>query len=95
MGKDEIIDLTLTAVLCEGHVLLEVVPGIGKTTLLVPIFPGGENDLTVLTRAYLSVRYGELPETTEEVTTVANAWERLKALKPAGGTHTVTRRRKS
>ncbi|MBN2257305.1 MAG: MoxR family ATPase [Anaerolineaceae bacterium] len=33
VGKDEVIDLTLTAVLCEGHVLLEDVPGIGKTTL--------------------------------------------------------------
>jgi MoxR-like ATPase len=33
VGKDEVIDLMLTAVLCEGHVLLEDVPGIGKTTL--------------------------------------------------------------
>lgn len=33
VGKDEVIDLTLVAVLCEGHMLLEDVPGIGKTTL--------------------------------------------------------------
>jgi MoxR-like ATPase len=33
VGKDEVVNLTLTAVLCEGHVLLEDVPGIGKTTL--------------------------------------------------------------
>jgi MoxR-like ATPase len=33
VGKDEAINLTLVAVLCEGHVLLEDVPGIGKTTL--------------------------------------------------------------
>jgi len=33
IGKDEMIDLTLVAVLCEGHLLLEDVPGIGKTTL--------------------------------------------------------------
>jgi MoxR-like ATPase len=33
VGKDDVIDLTLVAVLCEGHVLLEDVPGIGKTTL--------------------------------------------------------------
>ena len=32
VGKDEVIDQTLAAVLCEGHVLLEDVPGIGKTT---------------------------------------------------------------
>ncbi len=33
VGKDEIINMTLAAVLCEGHILLEDVPGIGKTTL--------------------------------------------------------------
>jgi MoxR-like ATPase len=33
VGKDEVIDEALAAVLCEGHVLLEDVPGIGKTTL--------------------------------------------------------------
>lgn len=33
VGKDEMINLTLVAVLCEGHLLLEDVPGIGKTTL--------------------------------------------------------------
>lgn len=33
VGKDEIIDLCLAAVFCEGHILLEDVPGTGKTTL--------------------------------------------------------------
>ncbi len=33
VGKDEVIQLLLTAVLCEGHILLEDVPGVGKTTL--------------------------------------------------------------
>lgn len=33
VGKDEVINLTFVSVLCEGHVLLEDVPGIGKTTL--------------------------------------------------------------
>lgn len=33
VGKDEVINLTLAALLCEGHLLLEDVPGIGKTTL--------------------------------------------------------------
>ena len=33
VGKDEAINLALVAVLCEGHALLEDVPGIGKTTL--------------------------------------------------------------
>ena len=33
VGYDEAINLILTAVLCEGHVLIEDVPGTGKTTL--------------------------------------------------------------
>ncbi len=33
VGKNEIIDLALVALLCEGHILFEDVPGIGKTTL--------------------------------------------------------------
>jgi MoxR-like ATPase len=33
VGKDDVIELCLVALLCEGHILLEDVPGIGKTTL--------------------------------------------------------------
>ncbi len=33
VGKNDIIDLALIAMLCEGHLLLEDVPGTGKTTL--------------------------------------------------------------
>ena len=33
VGKGEVIDLALVAILCEGHILLEDVPGIGKTML--------------------------------------------------------------
>jgi MoxR-like ATPase len=33
VGKERVIELCLVALLCEGHVLLEDVPGIGKTTL--------------------------------------------------------------
>lgn len=33
VGKEGVIDLLLVALLCEGHVLFEDVPGIGKTTL--------------------------------------------------------------
>jgi MoxR-like ATPase len=32
-GKDDVIELLLTAILAGGHVLLEDVPGVGKTTL--------------------------------------------------------------
>ena len=34
LGKDDVITLVLTAFLCSGHVLLEDVPGTGKTMLL-------------------------------------------------------------
>jgi MoxR-like ATPase len=33
VGKDDVINLALVAILCEGHILVEDVPGIGKTTL--------------------------------------------------------------
>ena len=33
VGKDEAINLALVALLCRGHILVEDVPGIGKTTL--------------------------------------------------------------
>jgi MoxR-like ATPase len=33
VGKESVIELALVALLCEGHVLIEDVPGIGKTTL--------------------------------------------------------------
>jgi len=33
VGKSEIVRLALVALLCEGHILLEDVPGTGKTTL--------------------------------------------------------------
>lgn len=33
VGKDQVVELLLIALFCEGHVLLEDVPGIGKTTM--------------------------------------------------------------
>jgi len=33
VGKADVVELALVAMLCEGHVLIEDVPGIGKTTL--------------------------------------------------------------
>ncbi len=33
VGKDDVIDLLLTAIIAGGHVLVEDVPGVGKTTL--------------------------------------------------------------
>lgn len=33
VGKEKVVELALIALLCEGHLLIEDVPGIGKTTL--------------------------------------------------------------
>ncbi|MDQ2743874.1 MAG: AAA family ATPase, partial [Chloroflexota bacterium] len=33
IGKRTVVELLLVALLCEGHVLIEDVPGTGKTTL--------------------------------------------------------------
>lgn len=33
VGKDEIIEKVLTAILAQGHILLEDVPGVGKQAL--------------------------------------------------------------
>ncbi len=33
VGKNDVVELALVALLCEGHLLIEDVPGIGKTTL--------------------------------------------------------------
>jgi len=33
VGKPEVLELAVVAVLCEGHILIEDVPGIGKTSL--------------------------------------------------------------
>lgn len=34
VGKDEVIDELLIALICSGHVLVEDLPGLGKTTLV-------------------------------------------------------------
>lgn len=33
VGKDDVIDLVITSIICSGHVLLEDAPGLGKTML--------------------------------------------------------------
>ena len=33
VGKSDVVELALVAILCEGHILIEDVPGIGKTML--------------------------------------------------------------
>ncbi|HEY5467361.1 MAG TPA: AAA family ATPase, partial [Clostridia bacterium] len=37
VGKSNVVDLVLTALVCRGHVLIEDVPGVGKTTLVASL----------------------------------------------------------
>jgi Domain of unknown function (DUF4129) len=43
-------------------------------------FPEGREDLAVITRAYLLVRYAELPESEQDLRDVENAWQRISDL---------------
>jgi len=54
------------------------------------LFPDHLAALQTLTQAYLRVRYGELPETQEEVDAVNAAWE---AVQTAGKAQLQARRR--
>ena len=36
-GKDEVIDMVLCTLLANGHILLEDIPGVGKTSLAVAL----------------------------------------------------------
>ena len=46
---------------------------------LQALFPEQDTTLQAITQAYLKVRYGELPETYEEVQAVLMGWDQLKA----------------
>jgi hypothetical protein len=41
------------------------------------VFPSLDSDLEAITKSYLRVRYGELPETHQEVETIEIAWKRV------------------
>ena len=45
------------------------------------LFPGRERELEQVTRAYIKVRYGELPELREEVEQVLEAWKSIQSKK--------------
>ena len=47
---------------------------------LVGLFPDSQQGLEFITQAYLKVRYGELPESTEEVEGVISAWKEIETL---------------
>jgi hypothetical protein len=53
---------------------LEFLPSLGK------LFPSLSDELVLITQAYIRVRYGEFPETLQEVESVEAAWKTVKAI---------------
>ena len=57
-GKDEAIEMAMTAILARGHILIEDVPGVGKTTLALAFSKAmelTERRLQFISRARFSV----------------------------------------
>jgi hypothetical protein len=46
---------------------------------LEDVLPDAKGDIGLITAAYLRVRYGEIPETNEEIEQVESAWEHVRA----------------
>jgi hypothetical protein len=46
--------------------------------ILEEMLPDAKEDVGLITAAYLRVRYGEIPETNEEIEQVENAWEQVR-----------------
>jgi Domain of unknown function (DUF4129) len=45
---------------------------------MADLFPDCDTELTSITNAYLKIRYGELPESSEEVAAVLTAWAKVR-----------------
>jgi hypothetical protein len=51
-------------------------------TTLAETWPTGDVEVRLITEAYVRVRYGELPESEEEMELLRGAWKRLQAMPP-------------
>jgi hypothetical protein len=50
---------------------------------LAKAWPENQADARLITEAYVNVRYGELPETSEELEAIRQAWKRLESIPPS------------
>jgi hypothetical protein len=64
----------------EGYQRLESQTPYEYLATLAELWPAGEAEAALITEAYVRVRYGELPETQEELDQLRSALERLAAL---------------
>jgi hypothetical protein len=46
-------------------------------------WPDGQEESRLITEAFVRVRYGEVPETHDELAELEAAWRKLEQLKPA------------
>lgn len=51
-------------------------------TTLVKAWPNNMVDINTITEAFVRVRYGEIPETQDEVNKIRSAWQKLEELPP-------------
>ncbi len=49
---------------------------------LAQTWPNNQSETQIITRAYVKIRYGELPESKEELQTIVDAWETLEKTQP-------------
>lgn len=47
--------------------------------VLCEALPNSQEDVTVITEAYVSARYGQVPDTREELQRIRDCWERIRA----------------
>ncbi len=68
--------------LCEslGHPRPEAETPLEFMPRLEQLFPGLEPEVVVITQAYNRVRYGQLPETRQEVEDVESAWKKIYSI---------------
>jgi len=49
---------------------------------LAEVWPGNTADSRLITNAFVKVRYGEVPESREELEAIRSAWRQLEATEP-------------
>jgi hypothetical protein len=57
---------------------------------LYSVWPDNHSDTTLITEAYIRVRYGEIPETEKELQEIKSSWQQLSAIKPSIITTPIT-----
>ena len=54
------------------------------------VWPDNQSDTALITEAYIRVRYGEIPETENELQAIRSAWQELSAIRPSPEPASIT-----